>query len=139
MCFALFFARFSRQGAGRASNEPEDFKDAKLWIIETTLRERYGEMIDFRLADSDLRLRPTDRDLTPCPLVYWEVGNCHFVIVKTGDRRYRCQFYYRLHQQDGTGANEYDDLSECAVSLLQVQADHERAAPKPDRQRVQPQ
>jgi hypothetical protein len=24
----------------------------------------------------------------------------------------------------GTGVEEYDDLSECAVTLLQVQADH---------------
>ena len=118
----------------------EDFKDAELWTIETTLRERYGEKIDFQLADSDARLRPTDRDLIPCPLVYWEAGSCHFVIVKAGDRRYRGQFYYRLHQQYGTGVNEHDDLSECAVSLLQAQADHERtAAQNQDRQLEQPQ
>lgn len=105
----------------------EDFKDAELWTVETTLQERYGEKIDYELADSDVRLRPTDRELTPCPLVYWEAGNCHFLILKTGDRHYRCQFYYRLHQQFGTGVDEYDDLAECIVSLLQAQADYDRA------------
>jgi len=40
-------------------------------------------------------------------------------------RRYRCQFFYRGYQQYGTGVHEYDDLSECMVSLLQAQADHE--------------
>ena len=38
--------------------------------------------------------------------------------------RYRCQFYYRVHQMYGTGEEEYDDLSECMVTLLQVQADY---------------
>jgi hypothetical protein len=46
------------------------------------------------------------------------------VVVKTGDRRYRCQFFYRIHQMYGTGIEEYDDLTECVVTLLQVQADH---------------
>jgi hypothetical protein len=35
----------------------------------------------------------------------------------------------------GTGIEEYDDLSECVVSLLQVQADHrarERSGEDPD-------
>jgi hypothetical protein len=46
------------------------------------------------------------------------------VVVKTGDSHYRCQFFYRIHQMYGTGVEEYDDLTECVVSLLQVQADH---------------
>jgi hypothetical protein len=46
------------------------------------------------------------------------------VVVKTGDRNYRCQFFYRIHQMYGTGVEEYDDLTECMVTLLQVQADH---------------
>ncbi len=45
-------------------------------------------------------------------------------IFKTGERKYRCQFFFRVHQQYGTGVFEYDDLAECTVSLLQAQADH---------------
>jgi len=45
-------------------------------------------------------------------------------VFKTGDHNYRSQFYYRVHQMFGTGIEEYDDLSECVVTLLQVQADH---------------
>ncbi len=102
-----------------------DITENELWIVRSTLRERYGEEIELQPADSEIRLRPSDRDLTAVPVLYWERGDCHFVIFKTGDRRYRCQFYYRLYQQIGTGVHEYDDLSECVVSLLQVQADHE--------------
>ena len=105
--------------------EIEDISDNELWIVKSALRERYGKDMELQLADSEIRLRQSDRDLTVCPVLYWEHEKCHFVIIKSGDRRYRSQFYYRLYQQMGTGTAEYDDLSECVVSLLQVQADYE--------------
>jgi len=103
----------------------EDFNDSELWIIRTTLEERYGESIEPQLADIELRLNPYATELTPCPAAYWEHQGCHFITSKTGDSRYRCQFYYRVHQMYGTGVEEYDDLSECVVTLLQVQADYQ--------------
>ena len=102
----------------------EDFTDSELWIIRTTLEERYGETIEPDLADIELRLNPYATELTPCPAAYWEHQGCHFITCKTGDSRYRCQFYYRVHQMYGTGVEEYDDLSECVETLLQVQADY---------------
>jgi hypothetical protein len=102
----------------------EDFTDSELWIIRTTLEERYGEKIEPQLADTELRLNPYATELTPCPAAYWEHNGCHFIVCKTGEPRYRCQFYYRVHEMFGTGTEEYDDLSECMVTLLQVQADH---------------
>ncbi len=104
--------------------EIADITDSELWIIKTTLRERYGQDWEVQLADSEIRLSPSDRELTSCPILYWQADGCHFVVFKTGERRYRCQFFFRVHQQFGTGVHEYDDLTECLVSLLQVQADH---------------
>ena len=101
-----------------------DFAESELWIIKTTLEERYGEAPELLLGDSELRLNPHETELVPCPTAYWEHEGCHFVVCKTGDSRYRCQFYYRVHQMYGTGVEEYDDLSECMVTLLQVQADY---------------
>jgi hypothetical protein len=101
-----------------------DFSESEMWIVQTTLAERYKEVVDVRLADSELRLNPYSSELTPCPVAYWEKDGCHFVVLKTGDHNYRSQFYYRVHQMFGTGIEEYDDLSECMVTLLQVQADH---------------
>ncbi len=107
-------------------SEVADISKTEQWLIETTLKERYGVPIpSIDLGDAEIRLYPSDRELTPCPLVHWEVKGCHFVIFKTGDNRYRSQFFYRSYQQFGTGVHEYDDLSECLVSLLQVQADHQ--------------
>lgn len=101
-----------------------DFTESELWTLQTTLNERYGEQREVQLAESELRLDPASTRLVPCPTAYWEDKNCHFIVCKTGDKRYRCQFFYRLHQMYGTGIEEYDDLSECVVTLLQVQADH---------------
>jgi len=41
-----------------------------------------------------------------------------------GDHRFRCQFFYSVREQYGTGKAEYDDLLECVVALLKLQADH---------------
>ena len=102
----------------------EDFTGSELWIIRTTLEERHGKAIEPQLADAELRLNPYATELTVCPAACWEHEGCHFIVCKTGSPRYRCQFYYRVHQMFGTGVEEYDDLSECMVTLLQVQADY---------------
>ena len=102
-----------------------DFTDSELWIIKTTLEERYGEQVEPALADTELRLDRGMTELTVCPAAYWERDDCHFIVAKTGDGRYRSMFYYRNYQMYGTGVEEFDDLSECMVTLLQVQADHE--------------
>ena len=102
----------------------KDFSESELWIIHTTLRERYGAPVEPLLADTELRLNPYSTELVSCPAAYWERDGCHFIVTRTGDSRYRCQFYYRVHEMYSTGVEEYDDLSECVVSLLQVQADY---------------
>ena len=104
--------------------EIPDITDTELWIVKTTLRERYGEAIDPEVVSSEIRLRPSDRETTEVPALYWQVEGCNFIVFKTGDRSYRCNFFYRLYQQYGTGVREYDDLTECVVALLQTQADH---------------
>jgi len=104
-----------------------DFSDSELWIIKSTLEERYGAPREVQLAETEMRLDKGKTELLVCPTAYWEADSCHFVLVKTGDNRYRCQFFYRIHQMYGTGEEEYDDLTECVVSLLQVQADYQAA------------
>jgi len=102
-----------------------DFTNSELWIVEATLRERYGAKKEIQRADGEIRLRPSDRELTPCPILFWESGSCHFVLIKSGERRYRSQFYYEAYKQYGAGASEYDDITTCVVATLQAQADEE--------------
>jgi hypothetical protein len=102
-----------------------EFSDSELWLIKSTLTERYGDAPEIQLAETEMRLNRGKTELVACPTAYWEADDCHFVVCKTGDKRYRCQFFYRIHQMYGTGIEEFDDLTECVVTLLQVQADHQ--------------
>lgn len=104
-----------------------DINDTEKRIIRSCLDERWGkDSVDFQVVDVEARLDPSDRELTECPAVYWEQGKCHFVIIKTADNHYRTQFYYGNREQYGTGIHEYNDLGDCVLSLLRLQADHER-------------
>ncbi|MDM8547349.1 hypothetical protein [Candidatus Venteria ishoeyi] len=106
------------------SDSIADFGNSELWVIQSTLKERYNRDIPFEIGDSEIRLLPSDRTLTPCPVIYWNVENVNFVIFKTGAERYRCQFYYRLYQQYGTNKFEFDNIGDCVITLLQTQADY---------------
>ena len=103
-----------------------DFNDTELWVVRATLKERYGTDVEIQLGDSEVRLDPAARTLTSCPVVVWSERGANFVIFKTGESRYRAQFFYRGYQQYATGRPEYDDIASCVLALLQVQADHER-------------
>jgi len=106
-----------------------DIGQSELWTVETTLAERYRTKIDVQTVETEVRLSVSDRELTPCPAFYWEHGKCHFLICKIGEYRYRSQFFFRIHQQFGTDVDVYEDLTECVVTLLQAQADHQQASP----------
>ena len=49
-----------------------DFNDADRWVVETTLRERYGKRITVEIADSEIKLDPASGSVTACPTFYWE-------------------------------------------------------------------
>jgi len=103
-----------------------DFNSAERWVIESALKERYGRIVPIELADSDLKLDADAPVLTTCPTVFWNERGCNFLIFKTGEDRYRCQFFYSDEEQFGTGRTEYDELAECVSLLLKLQSDHEK-------------
>ena len=103
--------------------------DAERWVVESTLRERYGHRVATQLADTELRVRANDQTLTACPTLYWEERGAAFVIVKVADGRWRAMFFYpqeEVEEQFGAGRPEYDDLLDCVTSVLRAQADHEK-------------
>lgn len=103
-----------------------DFTEAEQWSVETTLNERWpGQHHDIQLADVEIKMYPQDRQLTVCPAVFWEHDTTSFVIIKVAEKTYRSQFYYRGFQQYGTGKTDYDDITDCIVTMLQVHADKE--------------
>jgi len=106
--------------------------------MRAMLAQRYRREVEIHLADSevfidaDARRAADDGDVddvatVTCPTVYWHARGANFVVVKTGARNFRTQFFYTPHEQFGTGIDEYHRLDECVAAALQTQADHERA------------
>lgn len=102
-----------------------DFTDADRWVVETALKERYGERVAVEPADSEIRLDAASDEITLCPTLYWEKRGVEFVIFKVAENRFRSQFYYSITEQYGTG-RDFDDLADCVVTTLRLQADHEK-------------
>ena len=102
------------------------FTDTELWVVRSAVNERYGREIRTELADTELRLASLSAALAVCPTLYWAEGGANFAVYKVGANEYRCQFFYSLREQYGTGRETYTDLGDCVRRLLQAQADHER-------------
>ena len=104
-----------------------DFTEAEQRTVHVLLQRRYGTAVAIEPADSELLLDPAHDEMTVCPTLYWNQRGAHFVVFKVAAGRYRCQFFYTDADHYGTGRDEYADLETCVLTLLQVQADHERA------------
>jgi hypothetical protein len=99
--------------------------DTERWIVASAVKERYGRDVDIQDVETEIRLYIDDRELTLCPGFYWTEHGCHFVLSKTGDSRYRSMFFWRIRDRFATGREEYDDIGDCATTLLKMQADEE--------------
>jgi hypothetical protein len=103
-----------------------DFTSAERERVATLLRRRYGEPVPVEEAEAELLLDPAQEATTSCPTLYWSARGAQFVVCKVGEARFRCQFFYTDADHYGTGRDEYADLEECTLTLLRVQADHEK-------------
>jgi len=103
-----------------------DFTAAEQRHVEALLQRRYAAPVTVLLADSELLLDPAHGEMTVCPTLYWAARGAQFVVFKIAEDRYRCQFFYTDADHYGTGRDQYADLETCVLTLLQVQADHER-------------
>jgi hypothetical protein len=101
------------------------FTDRERKLVSQTILERFGNAVPLQAAEAELQLDLLKEEFTLCPSLTWKENGANFVIFKTGDERFRCQFYYIETQQFGTGKDEYDNLGDCVVTLLQVQVEQE--------------
>ena len=103
-----------------------DFTADELDALSQTLLKRYRQEVPVEVAIAEIQLDQEDLDVTECPVICWEGRGAHFVLFKLGANRYRGQFYYSDAQQYGTGLSDFGTISDCAMTLLRAQADHER-------------
>jgi len=107
------------------TNPIPDFTDSERKLVDQTLLERYGKLVPLQAADAELQLDPLFDDFSTCPTLYWVERGAHFVVFKVADKRFRAQFYYGEAEQFGVGKDEFDEIGDCVITLLQVQSDHE--------------
>jgi hypothetical protein len=103
-----------------------EFTETELWVVQSTLRERYGQDVEIEIADVEAQTGATADTLDWCPALFWSAKGAHFVIVKIGNKRFRPIFYYHPASQVGTGTDSYDEIGDCVVAVLQVESDHMR-------------
>ena len=104
-------------------SEIPDFTEAEAKIIQDTLAERYGKSVNTEHADIEM---PTEEnEVYACPAIYWQHNDCHFVLAKTGEGEFASQFFYSPEEQLSTGKDFYDDVRDCLLTTLRVQADYE--------------
>jgi hypothetical protein len=98
-----------------------EFDQEELELLAALLERRYGRATAFECAEAELE------GVSPrtCAAVFWEGRGAQFMVCKTGDSRYRAQFFLGDAAAFG-GRPEYDDLAECVNTLLRLQADDER-------------
>ena len=105
------------------------FSASDLKLVQATLKERFGadvaDQVEIKEAETEIRLSPADRELTLCPALFWIVGDCAFVVSRTGQAAYRAMFYYSVKDRFGTGQEEYDNLGDCLITLLKVQEEEQ--------------
>ena len=80
-----------------------DFTDSELWAVRSTLKERYGKDIEPQLADTEVMLGGEAGGMAWCPTLFWTAKGANF-----------------------TGIDSHDNIGDCVVSVLQVEADHVR-------------
>lgn len=99
-----------------------DFSDNEIKTVTDTLNDYYGKPKQVELADVELRLAQKANELSTCPALYWENQGCHFLLAKLGPFQYRGQFFYRGDEQFSSEHDSFDDLRDCTVTLLHLQA-----------------
>lgn len=100
---------------------PNDFSPTELKTIEKATSERWKD-VELHLADIEITRSASDENTTLCPAVVWETTDCTFVIIKVDEFVYKSVFYYLGTKQIDTGVSEYNDLKDCVLTLMKVQA-----------------
>jgi hypothetical protein len=99
-------------------------------LVSQTLLERFGHAVPLQPVDAELQLNLLKEEFALCPSLTWTENGAHFIVFKTDDERFRSLFYFNEALLFGTGKDEFDNLGDCVITLLQVHADHEEQSRK---------
>ena len=101
-----------------------DFDSDEMAIIQTVVDTRYRCPIPLNLADVEVQLEPSNPARQNCAAVHWLENDANFIVIKTGNERYRGQFFYSPSEIFPAERDEYKQPAECIHSLLKIEANH---------------
>ena len=107
------------------TTETPGFGTRERRAVEASMIYRYGQLVELKDAEVELKLVPGKDELTTVPGVYWNERDVQFVVCKIGEGRYRSYFFYTDEEQYRIGEKDYDVIEDCVRNLLQLQMDHE--------------
>lgn len=100
-----------------------DFTESEIQIVRDLVDGRWRDAPkDIHLADIEFT-KKDEEQATAYPALVWEDKSTTFVILKLGAFSYKSFFYFGMDKRFDTGVDEYNDLNECADTLLKAQAD----------------
>lgn len=105
-------------------SRPAEFSESEYGLVMQALIERYGHIVPIEQVEVELALSGEGGPLTAVPAFYWSALGAEFIVCKVGDNRFRSQFFYSPTELFGTGREVWDDLGDCVLTLLRLQADH---------------
>lgn len=108
---------------------PLHIDDPERLAVDAALKRRYGMQIEVQIVEVELRPTGAASDRRTYPSLYWEARCAAFVICKIGVDQWRPFFFYPgdpAAEQYGTAQPQFNDLLECVMAVLRLQADHEK-------------
>ena len=59
-----------------------EFAETELWVVRSTLKERYGRDIELQFADTEVQTGAAGMEW--CPALFWSAKGANFAIIKIG-------------------------------------------------------
>ena len=101
--------------------------------VRTTLDKRWkNDEVNIQIVDVEESVADSDKESVTYPAFYWEFEDYHFLVLKSGKSKYRFQFFYQDSEDISVETLEFDDIAECTMTLLQLQANHALSIKVPD-------
>jgi hypothetical protein len=108
------------------SDASSGFTGQQWQLVRALLQQRYATPVALEPIEADIGAEAEGMAPSSYPGLYWSGRDAHFVVIKTAPDRYRGQFFYASDEMFGPGQRDFDELDDCVLTLLRLQADHER-------------
>ena len=103
-----------------------DYTDEQVNAVQILINTRYGEDTELQFGDSEIQIDLQKKDISLCPVIFWNARDCNFAVMRTGEDQYCAQYFYNPHDQFSTQQVVFTDVEDCVSAVLREQSDRQR-------------